>query len=448
VSRNILTLKIYSEPDLVIARQRTRLLAKLLGFELQDQTKIATAVSEICRNAFQYAGGAMVKFSLDEKTPQGFSIQVSDRGQGISNLKDILDGKYTSATGLGLGLLGARRLMDRFEIESIQKEGTTVLLGKNLPKKMPLITSERLGQIADELAKFSPKNLLEETRQQNQELLQALAQLRRREDELLQTNRDLKYRNLEVMALYVELDEKAESLKRADQLKTQFLSTVSHEFRTPLYSIISLSSMLLSLIDGKLTSEQEKQVSFIRQGAQELSNLVDDLLDLAKIESGKIDVRSNRFAVRDIFDTLRGMLAPMLANNSYISLRFEHSEDIPSLYTDKNKVAQILINLIFNSLKYTESGEIKVAALNTGNVITFSVTDTGIGIAPEELEKIFEKFVQLDSPLQKRLKGTGLGLPLSRQLAQLLGGSVSVISELGVGSTFFVKLPIIYLDTS
>lgn len=443
MTRTILTLKIHAETDIVLARQRTRQIAKLLDFDLQDQTRIATAVSEIARNAFQYTGSGIVKFSVDQETPSCFWITVSDSGSGIANLNSILDGHYTSSTGMGLGLVGTRRLMDCFEIESILNQGTTVRLGKNLSKKTAPINSDRLVQISDELAKLSAQNPLDEIRQQNQELLDALAQLRTREEELRQTNQELEDTNRGVVALYTELNEKAESLKRISDLKTSFLSNMSHEFRTPLNSILSLSNFLLNRMDGELTGEQEKQVSLIRKSAQELSELVNDLLDLAKVEAGKIDIYPVQFTVSDLFGTLRGMLRPLLAHNSSISLNFEES-DIQKLYTDENKVAQILRNLISNALKYTESGEVRVAACSTGKTITFSVTDTGIGLAPEDLDRIFEDFVQLASPLQKRIKGTGLGLPLSRQLAQLLGGNISVSSTLKVGSTFSLTLPMIY----
>lgn len=443
MNKTLLTLKVHSETDIVLARQRTRQIAKLLNFDSQDQTRIATAVSEIARNAFQYAGFGEVKFSVDQETPPCFWITVSDSGPGIANLNAILDGHYTSSTGLGLGLVGTRRLMEHFEIESILGQGTTVRLGKNLSFKTALINNDRLEQISGELAKFLSQNPLEEIRQQNHELLDALAQLRSREEELIQTNQELEDTNRGVVALYTELDEKAESLRRINDLKTSFLSNMSHEFRTPLNSILSLSNFLLKRMDGELTSEQEKQVSLIRKSAQELTELVNDLLDLAKVEAGKIEIYPTQFAVSDLFGTLRGMLRPLLAHNSSISLNFEES-NVPILYTDENKVAQILRNLISNALKYTESGEVTVSACSTGKMVIFSVSDTGIGIASEDLERIFEDFVQLASPLQKRIKGTGLGLPLSRQLAQLLGGNISVSSVLGSGSTFSVMLPIIY----
>lgn len=452
MSTTILTLEIRFEQDVVMTRQRTRQLAELLGFESQDQTRLATAVSEIARNAFQYAGGGKVEFRIEGTSPQNFMIGIRDQGPGIRNLKTILDGQYKSATGMGLGIIGTKRLMDRFEIESTLGRGTTVLMGKTLPKRAPIVTANRLAEIADELAMrspsvsggLSPQNPYEEIQQQNQELLRALAELRKREEELTQVNRELEDTNRGVVALYAELDEKADSLKRASELKTRFLSNMSHEFRTPLNSILSLSRMLLDRIDGELTPDQEKQVTFIRKAAEGLSDLVNDLLDLAKVEAGKVVLHPTKFEVSELFATLRGMLRPMLAHNSSISLIFEEPRNIPTLYSDEGKVAQILRNFISNALKYTPEGEVRIAARVTGNTITFSVADTGIGISPEDRERIFEDFVQLESPIQRKVKGTGLGLPLSRRLAQLLGGSISLTSTVGVGSTFSASIPLVY----
>ncbi len=442
MSATLLTQEIRFEQDVVMTRQRTRQLAELLGFDAQDQTRLATAVSEIARNAFQYAGAGRVEFRVESTSPQTFLICISDKGSGIPHLKTILDGQYKSPTGMGLGILGARRLMDQFEIESKPRQGTTVLMGKTLPKRSPTLTANRLAQIADQLVKRSPQNPFEEIQQQNQELLRALEALRKREEELSQLNYELEATNRGVVALYAELDEKADSLKRASELKTRFLSNMSHEFRTPLNSIMSLSRLLLERMDGDLTSEQEKQVRFIRKSAEGLSELVNDLLDLAKVEAGKIVVHRNQVEVSELFTTLRGMLRPLLAHNSSISLVFEEPRDLPTLYTDEGKVAQILRNFISNALKFTEHGEVRVAARRTGNTITFSVADTGIGIAPEDTERIFEEFLQVESRLQNQVKGTGLGLPLSRKLAQLLGGSVWVTSTTGVGSTFYASIPI------
>jgi len=444
MSATILTIEVRYEQDVVMTRQRARQIAELLGFDSQDQTRIATAVSEIARNAFQYAKGGRVEFRVEGKSSQSLLICIRDKGSGITNLNSILEGRYTSETGMGLGIIGCKRLMEQFEIESSPSHGTTVRMAKVLPKRSPLVNATRLAQIADALIKRSSSNPFEEIQQQNQELLYALEELQKREEALTQLNRELEDTNRGVVALYAELDEKADSLKRANELKTRFLSNMSHEFRTPVNSITSLSRMLLDRMDGELTPEQEKQVTFIRKAAEGLSDLVNDLLDLAKVEAGKIVVQPDEFEVSELFGTLRGMLRPLLAHNSSIALIFEEPHDIPTLHSDEGKVAQILRNFISNALKFTPTGEVRVSAMRVGNTITFSVADTGIGIAPEDTERIFEEFVQVDSPLQRQVKGTGLGLPLSRKLAELLGGNVWVSSTLGVGSNFFAAIPAIY----
>lgn len=294
----------------------------------------------------------------------------------------------------------------------------------------------------------SPQNPYQEIQRQNQELLRAMAELRKREEELTQLNRELEDTNRGVVALYAELDEKASSLQKVNDLKTRFLSNMSHEFRTPLNSILSLSRMLLARMDGDLTVEQEKQVTFIQKAASGLSEMVNDLLDLAKVEAGKIEVRPSSFEVSDLFATLRGMLRPLLVQDSSVALIVEEPESIAPLYTDEGKVAQILRNFVSNALKFTQQGEVRVSAVQRGHTVTFSVSDTGIGIAIADQERIFEDFIQIESSLQKQVKGTGLGLPLSRKLAELLGGSISVRSKPGQGSTFTVSIPLIYPYTT
>jgi signal transduction histidine kinase/CheY-like chemotaxis protein len=439
----LLAIAIQYEQDVVQARQRTREIAEQLGFDVQDRARLATAVSEIARNAFQYAEGGTVEFSVVGE-PQAFLIQIQDRGGGIPDLEGVLAGRYTSDTGMGLGIVGTRRLMDLFEIESLPGKGTTVTIGKRLSKRTPTFTDSQLQQIRETIMGRSPENPYQEIQQQNQELLRAMAELRKREEELSQLNQELEDTNRGVVALYAELDEKASSLQQVNDLKTRFLSNMSHEFRTPLNSILSLSRMLLARMDGDLTIEQEKQVTFIQKAANGLSELVNDLLDLAKVEAGKIEVHPSSFEVSDLFATLRGMLRPLLVQGSSVALIVEEAEDIPPLYSDEGKIAQILRNFVSNALKFTERGEVRVSAVQTGHTITFSVSDTGIGIAPGDEERIFEDFMQIDSPLQKQVKGTGLGLPLSRKLAELLGGSISVKSQLGEGSTFTALIPIVY----
>lgn len=438
----LFAIEIHYEQDVVQARQRTRELADQLGFDVQDQARLATAVSEIARNAFQYANGGKVEFYVSEDL-QSFRIRIQDQGAGIPHLADVLAGRYVSPTGAGLGIVGTRKLMDTFEVESTPS-GTTINMGKTLPKRTQTLSDTDLQQIQANVMGRSPQNPYEEIQRQNQELLRAMAELRKREEELTQLNRELEDTNRGVVALYAELDEKASSLQQANELKTRFLSNMSHEFRTPLNSILSLSRMLLAGIDGDLSSEQEKQVTFIQKAAVGLSDLVNDLLDLAKVEAGKIEVHPSPFEVSELFGTLRGMLRPLLVQGSSVSLTFEEPIGVPPLYNDEGKVAQILRNLVSNALKFTEQGEVRVTAVQTGHTVTFAVFDTGIGITSTDQEHIFEDFVQIESHLQKQVKGTGLGLPLSRKLAELLGGSISVRSRPGQGSTFSAAIPIIY----
>ena len=272
--------------------------------------------------------------------------------------------------------------------------------------------------------------------------MRTLDELRQRQEELTRLNRELEDTNRGVVALYAELDERADHLRRADEVKTRFLSNMTHEFRTPLNSILALTRLLLDHVDGELSPEQERQVYFIRKSAENLSELVNDLLDLAKVEAGKIVVRPAEFEVRNLFGALRGMLRPLLLNTS-VNLVFDEPEGIPPLNTDEGKVSQILRNFISNALKFTEQGEVRVSAKLSpdGRSVVFSVTDTGIGIAPEHQDIIFQEFTQLENAVQRKVRGTGLGLPLSKKLAELLGGSVSVASELGLGSTFSATHP-------
>jgi signal transduction histidine kinase/CheY-like chemotaxis protein len=442
----LLLIAIATETDIVLVRKRTRRLAELIGFDAQDQTRITTAVSELARNAFEYAGGGQVEFALASgKTPQTFVISVRDRGPGIANLPAILAGLHKSATGMGLGLLGARRLLDEFDVDTQVGRGTSVQVGKYLPPRAPLITTSRLKAITETLATDGSPDAMAEIRQQNQQILVQMDELKERQQDLVRLNQELQDTNRGVVALYAELDERADHLRRADELKSRFLSHMSHEFRTPLNSILALSRLLLDHSDGELTGEQETQVRFIRRAAQNLTELVDDLLDLAKVEAGKIVVVPSKFTVAALFGTLRGMLRPLLVGDT-VTLLFEDSADLPPLDTDEGKVSQILRNFISNALKFTERGEVHVWATvdAAADTISFHVRDTGIGIARADIELIFQDFGQVVHRLQSRVKGTGLGLPLSKKLAELLGGQITVKSTPGEGSTFTVTLPRAY----
>ena len=309
---SLLRVAIRYERDVVLARQRARQIAALVGFDIQDQTRIATAVSEIARNAFEYARGGHVEFRLEGLTlPQVLAVEITDRGPGIADLAAVLEGRYRSRTGMGVGIVGARRLMDRFDVVSRPGEGTTVVLTRLLPRRAGFLGPDAIARLTAELERQAPNDPFDEIQRQNQELLRALDELGKRQEELGALNRELEDTNRGVVALYAELDEKADHLRRADELKSRFLSNMTHEFRTPVNSIQALTRILLDRTDGDLSPEQERQVVFIRKAADALGELVNDLLDLAKIEAGKTVIRPIEFDVGRLFGSLRGMLKPL-----------------------------------------------------------------------------------------------------------------------------------------
>src|ERR1051325_2994659 len=281
MTERLLTVRVRQEHDIVAARQRARQIASRLGFDSTEQTRIATAVSELARNAFQYAGGGSVEYTVEGAAPpQVLSVRISDSGPGIANLDQVLAGRYRSETGMGLGLVGTRRLMDAFSITSTS-EGTTDTITKLLPRQTQMLAPAQIGRLTDQLANERPTGPVEEVQQQNQELLHTLDELRAKQDDLERVNRELEDTNRGVVALYPELDERADHLRRADELKTRFLSNMTHEFRTPVNSILALTSLLADRLGASV--DQKDELFYIRKSAQQLSDLVDDQIGRAHV---------------------------------------------------------------------------------------------------------------------------------------------------------------------
>jgi signal transduction histidine kinase len=353
----------------VLVRQRARLIAELLGFSPVDQTRIATAVSEIARNAVQHGGGGRVQYALAGEIPRHLLIRVEDDGGGPALRAPDSAPAETRRGGFGVDL--SRQLMDRFESRARDPAGTIVEMSRRLPPQRQLANATDVRELVDELLRRPPESLIEELHHQQQELLALLENLSAQQESLRQVNAELEETNRGVMALYAQvaqelddtnrgvlalyaqLDDQARELQRVNSLKDRFLSHLSHEFRTPLNSALALSRLLLDEADGPLTLEQERQVQFIHTGAVELLEMVNDLLDLAKIEAGRLDVHAESFAVEELFSALRGMFRPLAAEKE-LELVFEDpSEPLPPLHTDQQKVAQILRNLVSNALKFT-----------------------------------------------------------------------------------------------
>jgi signal transduction histidine kinase len=430
-AQRVLNVNLASEQDVVLVRQRARQVSAQLGFSQQDQVRIATAVSEVARGACQLAFGGRAVFQLSER--------------GGRQCLEMTIAAGVKAAGAPLpddAVVTAHRLMNECTIEVDTHGAPTVTMVKILPPQVQ-VGPARLAELGAQLAKDSPSaNSYLEVHHQNQELVVTLAELRERQEDLVALTRELEDTNRGIVALYAEIEDKAERLRKADEMKSRFLSNTSHELRTPLSSIRALARLLLDRLDGDLTDEQERQVKFIESAANDLSELVNDLLDLAKIEAGKVELQLAPVVVDNLFRALKGMLRP-LVDEARVELVFEAPDFSDAFESDEGKISQVLRNFISNALKFTEQGSVRVGASwdRELDTITFAVTDSGIGISPDNLQLIFEEFSQIEHPLQRRSKGTGLGLPLCRKLAELLGGRVEVESQVGVGSAFRLVLP-------
>ncbi|MDV6374794.1 ATP-binding protein [Deinococcus arenicola] len=434
------------EQDVVSARSRGRQLAELLGLSTQDQTRVATAVSELARNALMYAGGGQVDYGVDAGDgvnvgDQRLMVRVSDQGAGIAGLDEILAGQYVSHTGMGAGLRGTRRLMDHFHVVT-GPSGTQISVAKSLPPGVTLSPHE-IGRFQAALDGAGPVTPVQELQRQNQELLRALSDLARREEELASLNRELGDTNRGVVALYSELEDTASLLREASREKSMFLSYVSHEFRTPLHSMLGLSRMLLSHDDGDLSGEQDEQLRLLRSSAEELLGMVNDLLDLTKAEMGGRELTLEPLDLSQVLGTLRALFQPLVTPYGP-QLIVEEPATLTVLYTDAGKLHQILRNFISNALKFTRSGEVRVSTrrLEDDRWIEFSVQDSGSGIAPEDQARLFQDFSQVGVPALRTSKGSGLGLSLASRMATLLGGRVGMESVLNHGSRFWAILPL------
>jgi signal transduction histidine kinase/ActR/RegA family two-component response regulator len=452
----ILRFPIRVEPDIVTCRQKTRKISRELGFDGQDQVRIATAVSELTRNVYQYAGKGEIAFFFSLEENQTLFIRVSDNGTGIHDIDSILAGTYSSKTGMGVGLVGTKKLMDFFEVETAPGRGTTVTIGKKLEPRGQLITSQEVAAIAMQMVSISASNPFEELQNQNRDLLNALEEVRAGKENLTDLNRELAETNRGVVALYAELDEKAAILERineeltraregaelASHAKSRFLSNMSHEIRTPLGVILGFADLAMEADITKKVRDDFLQT--IRRNAQSLTKLIGEILDLSKIEAGQIDIEYARFSLPLLISEVITALE-LQAKVKGISLTFKFSGPYPEfVMSDAMRVRQILFNVINNALKFTNVGGVTISAQlrERGDetkpaFMDFFVTDTGIGMSPDQQSRLFQAFMQADNSTTRKFGGTGLGLNLSKKLAQSLGGDLLLErSDSEIGSTF------------
>jgi signal transduction histidine kinase len=276
---------------------------------------------------------------------------------------------------------------------------------------------------------------LEET---NRKLVLEIAQRKQAEDALIQVQRGLENKVAERTR---ELSEANAKLQELDRLKSEFLATMSHELRTPLNSIIGFTGIVLQGFAGGLNEEQKKQLSMVYGSAKHLLGLINDILDLSKIESGKFTLSESQFQIDEVVSEVVQSLSPTTSQKGLKLVR-EIPPDMPPITSDRKRLFQILLNLVHNAVKFTEQGEIRIECLAVNGELEVSVADTGIGIKKENMEMLFESFRQIDGTSQRRYQGTGLGLYLCKKLVELLGGRIRAESEYGKGSRFTFVIPV------
>ena len=443
----ILRVAIRREQDILLVRQRAREVSQFLGFPVADTTRITTALSEVARNALEYGGGGMAAFGVEVSgAERELVIRVVDEGAGIADLDSVLSPSFQSTTGMGIGIRGSRALMDRFSIVTGAGQGTTVTMAKRLPASAARVGPAEVARLAEELARADNATPLGEMQLQNQALLSAMQELEHRQAEIERIARvaDSARNRAEAAQLVAE---------RSVAVRQRFMALTTHELRSPLNAIIGYLELLDMELAPTLTEKQAGYFARIQKASKHLLGITNDFLDMAQGDAGRLTVARHPGAARHVMAEAAALVAPQAAaRDVHVDLR--ESSDRVMYVGDVARVRQVVTNLLGNAVSFTpEGGMVSVLAshveappagtqLQGGPWCAITVTDSGPGIPADKLTHVFEPFVQLSSDGQATRKGSGLGLTVSRQLALLMGGDLTVSSEgEGSGATFTLWLP-------
>ncbi|MGW0660720.1 HAMP domain-containing protein [Streptodolium elevatio] len=388
---------------------------------------------------------------LVEKAPPGYIKISSGLGEAspvnVVVLPVLFEDQLLGV--LELASFSAFTQVHRNFLEQLNEQiGVTVnTIMANSRTEMLLAESQRL---TEELQERS-----EELQRQQGELRHSNAELEDKAELLARQNRDIEIKNSEIEQARKALEERAEQLALSSRYKSEFLANMSHELRTPLNSLLILAKLLADNVEGNLTRKQVEFSETIHAAGSDLLQLINDILDLSKVQAGKMDVRPARIALVQLMDYVEATIRPLTSEKG-LDFTVHVSSEVPAtLYTDEQRLQQVLRNLLSNAVKFTDSGSVEVVIRLTDDIpvsggdledaeqaIAFSVVDTGIGIAEDKLKVIFEAFQQADGTTSRRYGGTGLGLSISREIAWLLGGEIHAESEPGRGSTFTLYIPL------
>ncbi|MEU8591995.1 ATP-binding protein [Streptomyces sp. NPDC048664] len=445
-AHEVLTIALLEQGDVVSLRRCTQSMCRIAGLNDSALVRLTTVVSEAGERLLS-APGLSAQLGLEEAG----AVMVTVRLRWLGNRR--LPSTLLSAAG---------RLLDDSTLSCADGDGSNELV---LSQRTPAPLAS-LGDLAADVRRRladadTAADLIEALRTQNGQLLAALEESQHQQEELERLNAELEETNTGVMALYselaseleetnsgvvalyAELEDKSRQLELANEYKNRFWANVSHELRSPVNSIIALARLLLDPSAEPLTGEQRQQVALVQASGSTLLALVDELLDVAKAESGRLEPYPADVDLRSLLHQLRGTLQGTARAGVELFIP-DHVQRGP-LVTDDVMLTRILRNVLSNALKFTSDGSVAldVAEKDDGHGarFVFRVRDTGVGIPSSELERVFEEFYQVQGPHQRGRAGTGLGLPYARRLTELLGGTLHLDSEAGQGTTVSVDIP-------
>lgn len=454
-----LSLPLKTESDVILARRRARQIALLAGFDISNQTRMATAVSECARHIYSLDGDGRIEFILDEKKA-GVTVRIfANHTKSDGHSENGSSFKELAAT---------RRLVDKLDLALNDNQMSEIVLSKFLKdRSLPFSVSE-IQQMTISLSKLVHENPIDELYEQNHELLGALAELEQKQtlldsafqelqaknlslaslnDEIGSLNKTLEFRvgerTHELQHLNEELTEARDQAIQANDLKMQFIGNISHEIRTPMTGVLGLSELMVSESDP---AEKDELAQNILNCAKQLMSVVNQLLDFSNLEAGKSEFVNQPFKVEQVFGDVKDLIAQSATEKKLLvsSQIAEGASDW--LVGDANALKRVLTNLATNAVKFTEKGTITFTAEAEREhenklFVRFTVSDTGIGIEKTLQTSLFSAFVQADGSTTRKYGGTGLGLSICKSLVEKMGGAIGFESNPGDGSEFWVVLP-------